>query len=103
MHKHYSIPRHLVETIDYAIMVINTLRPLEGSAHSMRWRRVGIVRGFTFFLAVWEVELSFTLNSKHYKSKMGPWSQLASSPLCIFSRLCILHTVEDKDSDLFKD
>lgn len=57
VHKHYCMPVIPLGTIGYAIIVvITTLRPLEGSADSMQWRHVGFVREFAFFLAVWEVE-----------------------------------------------
>jgi hypothetical protein len=51
IHKHYSMPVILLGTIGYAIIVVITnLRPLEGSADSMQWRRVEYVRVFAFFL-----------------------------------------------------
>jgi hypothetical protein len=57
IHKHSSMPVISLGTTGYAIIVVITiLRPLEGSAGSMQWRRVEFVREFTFFLAVWEVE-----------------------------------------------
>lgn len=57
--------------IGYAIMVFTTLRPLEGPADSMQWRRVVFVRELPFVLAVWEVEPPLLVRHYNYKPEAG--------------------------------